>query len=122
MNILKDVDSNELVIRIPLTQKSYDAVDEYIGDVPNVIGVISGNDYSISQLIDLGYKGDQQEGMPLVMFESEEKLRTICRVFNIDVWQHEICAYCKRGIYGSFRIGDKGSQCYNCEQNEKRKN
>lgn len=117
MKITKE--KNELVIKLPLSQPSYDAIDEYVGETDNLIGVIAAQEYSISQLIDLGYKGDQQEGMPIIMFETAEELRKVCKEFNISVWEHEICAYCKKAIRGCFGMGEKGYKCYGCELDEK---
>jgi hypothetical protein len=117
MNIKKE--NNELVLRLPLLQPSFDAVGKQLNDVDNLIGVIAGNDYSISQLIDLAYKGDQQEGMPIVMFESKEELEKVCKTFNINIWEHRvICECCKNIIRGSFEYDEKGPRCYNCEKHE----
>ncbi len=107
--------NDKMIVEIPLSQPSYDAADEYIGKVPNLIGVISGEEYTISHLIDLGYKDTQQEGMPILFFISEEELRKVCKDFNIDIWVHDICAYCNEPMRGSFTYGDKGIMCYECE-------
>lgn len=114
MKITKE--NNELVLRIPLQQESYDAANELIGNVPNLVGVVAGSDYSISWLIDLGYKDDIQEGMPVIMFYSEEELREECKKLDLDVWEMPECAYCERPIRGSFGLGDKGNKCYDCQE------
>lgn len=106
---------NNLVVEIPLSQSSYDASDEFVGRTDNLIGIIAGQEYSISQLIDLGYKGDQQEGMPIIMLNDEEELRKVCKDFNIQIWKHELCAYCGEVIRGSCTWGDKGVMCYKCD-------
>lgn len=116
MDIKKEND--ELVLRLPLKQKSFDAVNEYTGDVDNLVGVIDGNNYSISQSIDLGYKNDTQEGMPIIMFEDKEELKKVCKEFDIQIDELPICAYCNKGIRGSFTLGDKGDMCYSCELNK----
>ena len=112
--------NNNLVLTIPLWQKSYDAVDQYIGKVPNLIGV-AGKEFSISWLIDLGYKGVQQEGMPVIMFNDKEELETACKDLGLDIWEHSICDYCHNTIYGSFTLGKKGIMCFSCELKEKKK-
>lgn len=113
MSIFKDND--ELVLRIPLWQKSFDAVDTYIGDVPNLIGVIAGDELSISYLSDLGYKGDQQEGAPLIMFYDRESLQEACQKLGLDIWEHPLCGYCNKAIRGSFTFGKEGNMCPDCE-------
>ena len=119
MKITKE--NNELVLRIPLTQKESNCYmdDKDLRTVPNLIGVVSGDECSISYLIDLAYKGDQQEGMPLIMLEDEEELREVCKELGLDVWEHEICAYCKKPIYGCFTFGKKGNMCHSCELESK---
>ena len=66
MKITKE--NNELVLRIPLTQKESNCYmdDKDLRDVANLIGVVNEKEdtYTISQLCDLSYKGRQQEGMP----------------------------------------------------------
>ena len=114
MKITKEND--ELVLRLPLHQKSYDAIGDYIGEVPNLIGIIAGNEFSISQGIDLGYKDDFQEGMPVIMFCDREELEKACKELDIDIWEHPLCAYCKKAIRGSFGFGDKGNKCYSCDK------
>lgn len=114
MKITKE--NNELIVRLPLKQKSYDAIGEYTHDTANLIGVIAGNEYSISQLIDLGYKGDQQEGMPIIMFEDREELEKVCKDFDIDIWTLPVCVECNKPIRGCFTMNDKGNICLSCNK------
>lgn len=113
MKISKE--NQELVIRIPLKQDSFDAADTLIGRVPNVIGVIAGQEYTLSHLIDLGYKGDQQEGSPIIYFDNKEEFDKVCKDNDIDIWQHDLCAYCHEVIRGSCTVGNKGSMCHSCQ-------
>ena len=108
-------ENDELVLRLPLKQKNYDAVNQYIGDVDNLVGVVAGNEFSISHLIALGYKDDIQEGSPVIMFDTKEEMEKVCKQFNLDIWTHEVCAYCEKAIYGSYTFGDKGNMCSSCE-------
>lgn len=118
MKITKE--NNDMVIRIPLFQKMIDVYgDGDLGETNNLIGIVAGNEYSISQLIDLAYKDDQQEGNPILMFDTEEELREICKEFDLDVWVHPICAYCKLVIRGSYTSGEKGDMCRDCENIKK---
>lgn len=104
-----------MVVRIPITQPSYDAAQEYIGITNNLVGIVSGHEYKISQLIDLGYKDSQQEGSPYLHFDTEKELRDVCKEFDIDVWEHEVCAYCSSPIRGYATYGSKGIKCSNCD-------
>jgi hypothetical protein len=106
---------HELVVRIPLKQPSYDAGNELIGMTNNLVGVITKDDYTISKLIDLGYKGTQQEGMPIIHLNSEEELRKICKECDIQIIEHETCAYCGQTIYGCHTFGKKGNKCMSCD-------
>lgn len=114
--VIKDEKTDELVIRLPLKQVALDVLGEEIGKVPNLIGVIEGRSYSLSQSIDMSYKGKgPQEGMPLVMFENEDELRDVCKKFDIDVWIIPSCGKCGRGVRGVFTMGDLGPVCSRCE-------
>jgi hypothetical protein len=114
MNITKEND--QLVLRVPIRQKSYDALDEYIGDTDNLVGIVAGNEFSLSQLCDLGYKGDQQEGSPIIMFDTKEELQIVCNEFGFDIWEHELCSVCKTPLRDSFTYGDKGPVCFDHEK------
>ena len=99
MKITKN--KKELVIRIPLYQDSYDAIGEKISSMlPNVIGVIAGERCTISQLIDLGYKDDVQEGSELIVWSDfaeendKEDFRKLCSDLGVAVWEHTIRDYC----------------------------
>ena len=115
MKIKKDKDN--LIITIPLKQKISNCYmdDKDLYDTDNLIGVIAGNDYSISQLIDLNYKDSQQEGCPIIMFDDEEELREACKLADIDIWEHELCSECGKALRSSFTYGDKGPLCFDCE-------
>lgn len=118
MIILKDTIKKTFTLEFPLYQNSYDAADELIGEVDAYVGVIAGEEFSISHVIDLGYKGDIQEGMPVIMFQTREELEHACKFLDIDIWEHSLCAYCGKAIRGSFTYNDKGNQCWDCEHKE----
>ena len=88
-------------------------------DVPNLVGIIAGNEFSISQLIDLSYKGSQQEGMPILMFNTREELEEVCKNFGISIWDHPLCVYCDSVIRGVHTIDEKGAKCFDCENTTK---
>ena len=111
----------DLVIKIPLYQDSYDAIGEKIGQVPNVVGIIAGEKCTISQLIDLGYKDDVQEGMEIVIWsnyaeeDDKKEFKKLCKELGIGVWEYPVCAYCGNVIYGCHFWGKKGAMCQDCE-------
>jgi tRNA(Ile2) C34 agmatinyltransferase TiaS len=108
----------ELVIKIPLLQDSYDCTGEKIGQVHNVVGIIAGDRCTISQLIDLGYKDDVQEGQEIFIYseyeEDKKEFEKLCIELGIPIWEHPICAYCGKVLYGSFLWGKKGNLCEEC--------
>jgi hypothetical protein len=113
--------NKDLVIKIPLYQNSYDAIGQKIGQVSNIVGVIAGERCTISQLIDLGYKDDVQEGMEIVIWsnyaeeDDKKEFKKLCKELGIPVWEHPICAYCGKVIYGCHFWGNKGAMCQDCE-------
>ena len=115
MNIKKE--NNELVIRIPMKQKINNPYldDKDLSDTDNLVGIIAGNEYSISYLIDLDYKGTQQEGSPIIMFDTREELEKVCKDFGIQLWEQPLCGTCGKAIGGSFTTNEKGNLCYECE-------
>ena len=121
MKITKDKDN--LIVTIPLKQKENNCYcpEEDLGETDNLIGIIAGNEFSISQLIDLSYKGDQQEGMPIIMFNDREELEEVCKRFKIIIWEHPLCATCGKVIRGCFTQGKFGPLCYTCEQDGHKK-
>ncbi len=110
-------ENNKLVIKIPLTQKEGNPYmdDNDLRMVANLIGIIAKDEYTISQLNDLSYKDSQQEGSPIIYFNTKEELEEACKICGIEIWEHPICAYCGEAIRGTFTLGDKGNQCFDCE-------
>lgn len=116
MKITKN--NNNLIISIPLKQKESNCYkdDKDLDDVDNLVGIIAGDEFSISHLNDMSYCGKApQEGSPIIMFNDEEELREACKIGGIMIWKHPLCAYCGKVIRGSFTYGSKGEQCWDCE-------
>ncbi len=111
-------DNTMLVVKIPMNQKVNNCYDEdSLAMTDNLVGVIAGDDLTISQLIDLSYKGDQQEGMPIVHFDgSKEEFVELCASLGIQIIEHSLCSICGKVIYGSCTWGNGGSVCFNCEK------
>lgn len=85
----------------------------------NLIGIIAGEEKTISQLIDLSYKGTQQEGMPIIYYSGDKKdFIKLCKEIGIEIWEHEICSKCGKVIRGTFAIGEKGYICFDCENSD----
>ena len=83
----------------------------------NLIGVIAGDDCSISHLIDLSYKGDQQIGTPMIQTDMEEgAFKRLCKKLEIDCFKYPICDRCKQIIYGCYTMNrDYNKLCFKCE-------
>lgn len=110
-----------MVVKIPLKQKRNNCYDEYESslDTDNLVGVDNGNnwDFSISQLIDLSYKGDQQEGTPIIHFDDKEEFEEVCKKFGLNIIVHQRCNKCKGVIYGCSTLDKEGKIiCLNCEK------
>ena len=125
MKITKE--NNELVIRMPMEQNSYDAIGELIGKVPFIIGVINkkknveynedNSEFGFSYLIDLGYKGTQDEGEMFLHYNGEEEdFIKLCNELGISIWENPCCEYCGKTIYDSFTMDSKGYKCWDCEK------
>ena len=116
MKIYKN--DNKVIVELDFWQfknNPYDAEEEK-EETHNLIGVIAGEEMTISQLNDLSYKDSSQEGAPLVYWhDGKDKFIKLCKEIGIGIWEHEICAYCRKPIYGVFTMGDKGNQCFGCE-------
>ena len=114
MRIYKQDD--KLIVELPLTQHKSNMYDENEKKelTDNLIGVVNGKgtgfeECMISQLIDLSYKGDQQEGMPYIHFFGDaEEFEELCKTIGISVWYHDICAKCNKVLYGCFTVNDNG--------------
>lgn len=116
MNITREND--KLVLRIPLKQNMYNPYmgDDSVGMCDNLVGIIAGSKYSLSQLIDMDYKDKgPQEGSPYIMFDTEEGLLETCKMFDIQVWRHSVCTFpkCGKVLRGVMTMGDNGVEC--CE-------
>jgi len=107
MNIHRE--GEELVVRIPIWQDCYGALYTKVGRVHNIMGVVAGDEYSISQMIDMTYKGKApQEGMSIVNFNSEKELREVCKEAGLEVWEASMCFRCNKRIWGCCTIDSEG--------------
>ena len=113
----------KIIVEIDSWQKSYDALNEYKGNVSNVVGVIVNSkvddsgmfEQGIYQLNDLGYKDDIQLGGPLIMTCMEDdEFRKLCKELGIDVWEYDKCVECGTVIWGTHTMNDKGPICMSC--------
>ena len=111
-------DKNNLIIKIPLWQNSYDAIGQDIGKVSNVIGCIEGEKFGFIQVIDLGYKDSFDFGDFIIELSDKMELdvfKKICEDNNIHIYEYPSCSYCGNVICGSFTFGKNGRMCYKCE-------
>lgn len=125
MEIIKR--GKNVIVEIPLKQPSYDAINEYIGDVPNVVGVIVNSEddsglfeQGIYQLNELGYKNDTQLGGPLIMTGMDnDEFRKLCSKLNIDIWEFNKCAKCQKTLWGTHTMDSEGKYvCMGCGKDE----
>ena len=106
-----------LVVHIPLKQEIYNPYSEEVeGETDAVIGIVAGNEYTLSHLIEMEYKDKSpQEGTPILYCETKEELKELCKEIGCDVWELLLCDTCKKAIRGTFTINKKGNQCFDCE-------
>ncbi len=114
MDITREGDN--LVLKVPLYQKENNCYmdDKDLEMTDNLVGIVAGNDFTISHLNDLSYKGDKQEGFPIITFSTKEELEEVCKRFHINVWVIPVCKECNKVMRGSFTWGDKGETCFDC--------
>ena len=117
MKITKEKD--QIIIRIPFWQSSYDAVGQKIGNIPNVIGLIEKDTCTINQLIDMAYKGKApQVGGTLIETDLlPDEFKKLCVELGIDYEELPVCFYCFKPIWGAFTIDKKGrDMCLDCKE------
>lgn len=117
-----------LIIEIPLYQDALDYFGEKVGEISNIIGVVSqdqwGNEeIGFHKLIDMTHKDkeSQIDGLLVQYYGNKEDFKKLCKDLDISYFEYPICETCKKVIYGSFGFDKDGKNiCYDCEQkNEK---
>lgn len=118
MKIYKE--NQELVVRLPMEQDTFDAVGELVGRVQNLIGVIEGDKQGIYQSIDMTYKDkDPQIGDLLVQtYFSDDEFRKKCEELGISVFEYPVCDFCQKPILGSITLKDGKDCCFDCENKD----
>ncbi len=114
-------EKDELVIRLPMEQDSYDAIGELVGKVPNLIGVIAGDEQGIHQSIDMTYKGKSPQVDGLLVqtyYPNDEFIKKCGEEWGIDVIEYELCGFCQKTIWGSCTFKDGKFCCFGCEDKE----
>lgn len=112
------IEKNELVIRIPLKAKVRNQYmeDEDLGEMDNILGMIAGDEMGFSNYIDMSYcgKAPQFTDMFYRFWGTNEEFKQLCKELGLYCHEYETCSECKKPIYGSFTLGDKGPVCYDC--------
>jgi hypothetical protein len=110
-------ENSELVLRIPMRERSTYTYGEGEYEVDSLCGLAWGDEYSIASLNYLDYKDDFQVGMPIIMLEDKEEWEAVCKKFNLMVFEYRKCAKCKEVLSGCFTIDDDGNDV--CIEHEK---
>lgn len=116
--IYKDKDELVCEIRVPfISQRSNPYDEDEHSPMDNIIGTIYNDEIGFAHYIDMSYAGkpDQISTNFYIYHGEKEDFRKLCKELNIDCHEYPECAYCFRSILGSFRLGDKGNLCYDCE-------
>lgn len=116
-----------LIIEIPLKEKRwnpYDAManDNYDGgeEMDSIVGVITNDEIGFAHWLDRDYKGKEDDISTLFyqFYGDEKDFIALCKKLEIQCIKYPECAYCGKSLFGSFTVGEKGNQCWECE-NEK---
>ena len=114
MDIKKE--GKNLVIVLPLMQESYNDLNEPIGEISNIIGMICGEEWGIAGVIDLGYKGSLDYTDFIIHLEEYYKLKEFKRLCNEDwgigYFEWPVCGVCHKVMYGIFTMNKDGKECH----------
>jgi hypothetical protein len=127
MKITKD--EKNLIITIPLLQITSNPYNDVKDWMDNIIGVIQGNEYGFCGLMDMSYKGKEDqitswwvkfdEIQDNTVGDREEKtkwFKNLCEELKIELYVYPVCSKCKKPIFGSFTWGSKGNECWDCHK------
>jgi hypothetical protein len=100
-----------------------------IGQYPTLVGIIlkdtfGNEEMGFAKVIDMDYKdkGDQETDIMIHYWDGDEKeFIKLCKELEIDIIKYPECAYCGQSIFGSFTVGEKGNQCFECSDIKKLK-
>lgn len=117
---------DKIVIEIPFWSKRHNPYmpGEDVGEYKSLVGIVDRDEFGNEELgfaynIDMDYKDKADQNTDIVIHYwngTRESFIELCKKLELDVIEYPVCAYCRKAIYGSFTIGDKGNQCFNCEQ------
>ena len=111
-------DENNLIIKIPLEQDDYDALNNFVGKIDNVIGVIAGDEQGFCGLSSRTYKGVEPDITDFIVktaYEDDE-FEKLCTKLGIGFYRYALCSKCKEPIYGCCTVGDDGFICFSCSR------
>jgi hypothetical protein len=115
-------DDKNLIIKLPLLQEGDDTYGDGKWKAQNFLFIKTWSkelddwDYTISQGIWLDYKGDMQEGLPIIHL-SEKEANEAMKVCGDNLFTvHPKCHKCGKPIYGCFTGDGEGNDiCMSCE-------
>ena len=122
MNITNN--KKELIIKIPLTQKTYCPYGGPDGECDNIIGIIepdpqcSDPKLGFCYQIDMSYKGkpNQWSDFFLMYNGQKEEFIKLCEKLQIETFEYEACVKCGKALFGTFTY-DNGPCCFDCDNN-----
>lgn len=111
------IKGDKLVVEIPLLQEDFDAVNQSVGYIANIIGVISGDDQGFCQLSSRTYAGKDPDICDFIVKTnfSREEFIALCKELAVDFYEYPLCQYCRKPIFGAYTFGKKGDKCFDCE-------
>ena len=104
-----------LVIEIPYKEDVLEyGGDKVIGQTNNIIGLIVPQEYGyecgFAQQIDMSYKGKPNQWTDIIINYdgSKKEFKNLCKKLDIETYEYPKCAKCKKAIYGTFTLNNKG--------------
>lgn len=110
-------ENNELVLRIPMREKSTYTYGDGEYEVDTLCGLDYGGEYSIASLNYLDYKDSYQCGCPILMINDKDEWEEICKKYNLMTFIYNRCAKCGDVLMGCFTIDKDGKDV--CLEHEK---
>ena len=100
------IKDNVICAEFPKWQATYDALGEEFGEVPNLIGVIEGDECNLHYAIEMGYKdgGIQVGDLAIGTHLEKKEFKKLCEELGLPIEEHPNCAKCQKPVWGSFTL------------------
>jgi hypothetical protein len=96
------------------TQSAYELDGREVGKVPNLIGIVAGDETGLAYAIDMTYAGkDLQVGeIAIRLHVSQQNIIDLCKELNLPFIIYPACSKCFKPIYGSYSFDENMKDCH----------